>query len=283
MRTSKTPAPNKVLSFYSKLGRPLTAIEIARLEFRCRQTSGVLEELEELEEKNKAVEKNGFWALKGAEMKNRRNQDFILDTKWRKLNKLTKWFKFVPFLKFVMANGSMVMGVASKDSDFDVLVAVEDKRIFTTRYILNFIFSMLRARRLDDIKGSSPDKLCFNHFITAQTYKREGLNEYGAELYRNLVPLYGNEKDIREFFEANWEYGINPEINLLDLRFNKSKPNIFARVPEWLLDGWFGNLVEKLIAEPIARRRLEKYLSRKPIKDRIIVSEEELEFHFQLQ
>ncbi|MEK7162428.1 MAG: hypothetical protein AAB730_01045 [Patescibacteria group bacterium] len=222
----------------------------------------------------------------------------ILDLKWKKFLRIARWFRFAPFLKFVLANGSMVLNVANENSDFDVLVAVENGRIFTVRYILNFIFSVLKARRLDDIKGSSPDKLCFNHFITAPTYKRRGLNEYGAELYRNLVPLYGNEKDIREFFEANREYGINPhtlsrgvregvginpELNLLDLRFRESQPNIFAMILEWILGGRRGDFVEKKIAEPIARRRLAKYLGQKIKKEKVIVSEDELEFHFELQ
>lgn len=212
------------------------------------------------------------------------HRKLILDLKWRKLLKLAWWFRFVPFLEFVIANGSMVLGEANESSDFDVLVGVREGRIFTTRYILNFIFSILRARRLDDIKGSSPNKLCFNHFVTSKTYHRKELNDYGVRLYRNLVPLYGDEKDIREFFEANREYGIGPKMNLLDLRFQDDlKPNFIAQSLERLLNGWFGDLIEKKIAEPIARKRLAKYLNQKPIKDRVIVSEQELEFHFELR
>ncbi|MGC9603274.1 MAG: hypothetical protein ABSF47_02285 [Minisyncoccia bacterium] len=283
MKTSKAPLPNKVLEFYSKIGRPLTAVELARLEPRCRKTSEILEELDKLEDKKTVSRKDGFWAVRGTNLESRRRQDLILDLKWKKLVKLSRWFRFVPFLKFVLANGSLVLGLASESSDFDVLVAVREGRIFTTRYILNLVFSLLRARRLDDLKGSSPNKFCFNHLITPPIYRKDGLNGFGAEIYRNLVPIYGRENDIREFLEANWLYGINPEANLLDMRFREMKPNLFARSLEWLLGGFFGNFVEKKIAEPIARRRLEKYLSHKPIKDRVIVSERELEFHFQLQ
>jgi hypothetical protein len=214
---------------------------------------------------------------------NELHQRLVLDLKWRKLLKLARWFRFVPFLKFVMANGSMVLGTADERSDFDVLAAVRKGRIFTTRYVLNVIFSVLRARRLDDFKGSSPDKMCFNHFVTTPTYRKEGLNEYGKELYRNLVPLYGDENDIREFFKANREYGTNPETSLLDIRFQDFKPNLFALGLEWLLGGRFGDLFEKTIVEPLARRRLARYLEKKPEQDRVIISEEELEFHFKLQ
>ncbi len=283
MRTGKAPLSNGVLEFYSRIGRPLTAIEIARLELRCRSTSDLLEELDKLESKRTLIRKNGFWALRGTDMENRSRQDLLLDLKWKKLLKLARWFRFIPFLKFVMANGSMVLGLANERSDFDVLVAVREGRVFTTRYALNLIFSLLRARRLDDERGSSPDKFCFNHIITPETYRKDGLNEYGAELYRNLVPIYGKEKDVREFLEANWIYGINPETNLLDLRFSDLKSNLFARFLEWLLSGFLGNFIEKKIAEPVARRRLAKYLSKKPLQERVIVSKKELEFHFKLR
>ncbi len=55
-------------------------------------------------------------------------QKLLLDLKWRKFLKLTKWFRFVPFVKFVMANGSMVLGTADKNSDFDVLIATDRRK-----------------------------------------------------------------------------------------------------------------------------------------------------------
>ena len=246
--------------------------------------SEVLSELSRLEDEKVAVHRNGFWEVNGAgEGIYRCRQDLILDLKWEKFLKLALWFRFVPFLKFVMANGSLVLGLADEHSDFDVLVAVREGMIFTTRYMLNFVFSLMRARRLDDRKNGSPDKFCFNHFITPPAYRKDGLNEFDAELYRNLVPVYGKERDVREFLEANWIHGINPETNLLDMRFDGSGPSSLACFLEWFLSGFLGNFIEKGIAEPIARRRLARYLSHKPIQDRVIVSEKELEFHFQLQ
>ncbi len=106
------------------------------------------------------------------------------------------------------------------------------------------------------------------------------MNEYGAKLYRNLVPLYGSENEIRKFLMANEDYGIDPQTNLLDLRFQNSGPNTLGRIMEWLLDGRFGDFIEKRVIEPITRKRLAEYLSQKTVKDRVIVSEEELEFHF---
>lgn len=210
-------------------------------------------------------------------------QKLILDVKWRKLLKLAKWFRFAPFVQFVLASDSMALGTVNENSDFDVIISVREGRIFTARYFINFIFSVLRARRLNDAKGSSPDKFCFSHFITPASFKKSGLDDYGREIYRHLVPVCGDGKSIREFFEANKELGIKSETKLDDLRFSGSEPNLVGKTFEFLLGGWLGDIIEKKIAEPVARRRLARYVARKPKQDRVIISAQELEFHFDLK
>ncbi|MEK7626805.1 MAG: hypothetical protein AAB399_01385 [Patescibacteria group bacterium] len=210
-------------------------------------------------------------------------QKLILDVKWRKLLKLAKWFRFAPFVQFVLASDSMALGTVNEDSDFDVIVSVREGRIFTARYFINFIFSVLRARRLNDVKGSSPDKFCFSHFITPVSFKKSGLDEYGREIYRHLVPICGDGKSIGDFFEANKELGIKSETKLQDLRFSDSGPNLIGKMFEFLLGGWLGDIIEKNIAEPVARRRLARYVEKKPKWDRVIISDKELEFHFDLK
>lgn len=210
-------------------------------------------------------------------------QKLILDVKWRKLLKLAKWFRCAPFVQFVLASDSMALGTVNKNSDFDVIISVREGRIFTARYFINFIFSILRTRRLNDVKGSSPDKFCFSHFITPASFKKSGLDDYGREIYRHLVPICGDGKLIREFFEANKELGIKSETKLDDLRFSDSGPNFIGKTFEFLLGRWLGNIIEKKIAEPVARRRLARYVEKKSKRDRVIISAQELEFHFDLK
>jgi hypothetical protein len=273
---------DKTVAFYSKLGRPLTAVEIARLKIDKNHLGKTIEELEKSAAKKEIVGYDGFWEVQGADFAERLQKDTLFDEKWQKLLKRAKWFRFVPFISFVLISDSMALGTVNKKSDFDALVCAREGRIFTARYFLNLVFSILRARRMDDIKGSSPDKFCFSHIITPAALKKEGLDEYGIELWKNLVPVYGNEDSIRRFFEANRDYGICPDINLLDLRFKYRQSNFITRFIERLLSDRIGDFIEQKIIKPIALKRLTKYISGKPRKDRVIVSDTELEFHFEL-
>lgn len=200
------------------------------------------------------------------------------DLKWKKLRKLSSFFAFFPFVEFVIVSGSMATGDVKEHSDFDVIVSVKKGRLFLTRYLLNMFFSLLGKRRKDDIKHSSPDKFCFNHFVTKNSWLLKPIDSYGPIIYKNLIPLWGNENKIREFLKINSIYKVGLEENIYDLRYNKKPQTLFAKFLERILGGKLGDYVEK-ISQLIALRRLNRYLSEKKAK-RVIISDKELEFHF---
>ncbi len=253
--------------FYRVFNRTLTLMELASL-----RKGGVAEVVEECNAAPNALVPDMA----------RRKQDLLLDEKWKLLMKRARWFRVIPFLEFVIASGSMAIGNVHKGSDFDVLIGVRKGRIFTVRYLLNFVFSILGARRLDDNEGTSPNKLCFNHFVTEPTFAKEPFNFYRAELYRMMVPIYGSREALTRFFRANSWSGADPERNMEDLRFREKKPNAVRGAFEALLGGGTGNYIEQKIFMPIAMRRLKTYIKTKEKGGRVVISEEELEFHFEL-
>lgn len=288
MKRSSEKVIKDLFAFYGAFGRPLTFVELStRIPADC--TSEELSEfLSNGIRTGKIITEDGFFwskefALSGMR---RRTQDLFLDEKWKKLQSLSRWFRHVPFFEFVMASGSLSFGNVNPNSDFDVLTGVRSGRIFTARYFASALFSLLHARRLDDLQASSPEKLCFNHFVTNGVYEKEPHNYYRHELYRNMIPLWCEEKACAKFIEKN-EWAEIKKVALLDLhRVTKSK-SAFARFIEWALGGRLGNLVEERIARPIAMKRLSAYLSRKNADlgaygERVIISDEELEFHFVL-
>ncbi len=272
----------KLLAFYSALGRPLTLMETARLGDQPPQAT--LKELERLTAQGKVNKEDGFFSLVGAGLSatERKRQDLLSDLKWKKLLRLAKWFRFAPFIEFVIASGSMAIGNVRASSDFDVLVGVRSGRIFTARYFLNFIFGLLGKRRLDDATDSSPDRFCFNHLITEVTFARGAPDTYDQLLYRNMVPLWGDSGAIRAFFRANTWCGVT-ELAAQNLRSLPDGRNIIGRLWELFLGGRFGDLVEYKLIAPIAKRRLAVYVSGKPQEGRVVVSDAELEFHFNLR
>lgn len=210
-----------------------------------------------------------------------RRQYLLYDLKWRKLLKLAEWFRFLPFIEFVMASGSMALGNVDEKSDFDLLVGVKQGRMFTARYFALALFTLLGVRRMDDDPESSPDKLCFNHFVTSSVYAKPPFNTYRRELYRNLVPVFGNVERIREFFKANKWCGRDGG-KVLDLRYKYRERSGFGQFFEVLFGGRFGDWIENNILGPMAKQRLSEYVDKMPKTGRVVISNAELEFHFRL-
>lgn len=276
----KTDTLKNLLEFYGALGRPLSVLELRRLLPERDADIGVLtKDLEELEKEGSVVRTEGFWkpARVATTALDRKRQDVQADVKWRKLLKRARWLRFVPFLECVFASGSMALGNASWSSDFDLLTVVRTGRLFTARYFLNALFFLLGARRMDDLERSGVDRLCFNHIVTATTLGKPPYNRYRHELYRNLVPLCGTTAVLEQFWRANAWCHPNPQAHL-DQRF-LVHPGPIARALESLLGGWFGSGVEAL-ARTVALWRIGRYVARKDRRDRVVVTPEELEFHF---
>ena len=266
------------------MGRPLTLIEIyARINKDAITPEELLSFLTHEIRMKRIKEEDGFyWSVDAVTSSTmRREQDLLLDTKWAILTNLSQWFHWIPFVEFVCVSGSMSFSNVHDRSDFDVVTGVHKGRMFTTRYLLIALFSLLRARRVDDLGESNANKVCFNHFVTVDTYEKEPHNHYRHELYRNMIPIWAEEAAYRAFVEANRWSGILPE-SLLDMHRVHTQKNKWVRCIERVLSGKFGDYIEQYIAKPIAMKRLSAYIARKGEGDRVIVSDEELEFHFDL-
>ncbi|MEK7465324.1 MAG: hypothetical protein AAB631_00945 [Patescibacteria group bacterium] len=275
----------ELLSFYRRLGRPLTRFEIHRLLPAPDDTEPL--ELENallaLADNNKIYAEDGFYTVVDASLPSlkRRMQDLVSDMKWKRFLKSVRWLRHVPFVEFALASGSMAFGNVTPMSDFDLLVAVRKGRMFTTRYLINLLFTVLGMRRMNDLHDADADKLCFNHFITEATFEKQPHNFYRGQLYKNFVPLLGKKKAIAAFLKANqWA---NPSEPLLrDKRFYDAGENGWKRAGGWILGGVVGDLLERNILKPIATRRLVHYIAKKPKDGRVVVQDDELEFHFDL-
>lgn len=279
----------ETLLFYGRIGRPLTLLEIWR---RSRQEDDrsielVQLELDRLIAEGKVAEYRGFyWRPDAADMTDRHAyilrrafQDVRTDEKWKKFIALRRIFRFLPFIEFVFASGSMAIGNAGPLSDFDVIIGAREKRIFTVRVACIVLFGMLGKRRKKlSHHDEASDKICLNHFVTRPAYGLSGPhNIYWEQLYKNLVPLFGSEASAKEFVFANpWAHAKYAR----DRRF-MSRRGAIAAVFERVFDGAIGDFLEKIL-RALQRRRIEVNLSHAEsggYKSRIKYDDTELEFH----
>ena len=197
--------------------------------------------------------------------------------KWRKFLGRIWPFRFIPFIDFVFASGSLATGNIREESDFDVIVGAKQGRIFTVRFICFVIFNILGswARHPD----KSKNRLCFNHFITPNEYAlKPPHNTYWQELYEKLVPVYGDSVLIQRFYRANQSWMKKPKLYEKDPRHHIGK-NIISKLSEEILSGWFGDWLEKQLKN-IQIQKINKWANaQNKYKPRIIINDNELEFH----
>lgn len=212
----------------------------------------------------------------------RRQQQVLYDKKWIKFLRRTWLFRYIPFVDFVLAAGSMATGNVKPESDFDVIVGARSGRIFTARFFCVLAFGILGWRRAKfSHKESAADKICLNHFITEKSYRLSGPhNAYWQGLYQSLVPLFGDSDKINRFFEANNDWLPKPKIYVDDLRHFHDGHSWFKKIKELALGGFIGDWFEKVLRR-IQVSRIEKSLKTDPpgYKPRIKYSDDELEFH----
>ncbi len=227
-----------------------------------------------------------------------REQQLLCDKKWHMLNKRTWLLRHMPFIELAFGSGSLAVGNVDEESDFDVLIGTRPGRIFTARFFAAVAFGLFGWRRSKEHgHADAANKICLNHFITPGTYRLKlESNAYWKLLYQRLVPIYGSERKIQQFFNENKAL-IGERRVELDQRYTWRTPSDVKNALEILLRGGFGDWLEGFLKKRQVAR-IEAGLpragdSRSPhrmiiagvagqaisLPPLIIYSDDELEFH----
>src|SRR3989344_6275256 len=211
----------------------------------------VSEELDRLIKSGILAEKNGFYFLNGRDdlYDLRIERQKIADKKWKKFLKLTKFLALTPFLRGFFASGSMALGNADKESDFDVLIIAKTGRLYVCRSFLWLISSLLGVRRKRFDKRA-PNKFCFNHYITDSNLYLSHESLYNAQSYAVLKPVFIDDDLWTRFYSDNvwinnYLYNFHPHKDFAKRSISGSKfLKTAARVIELLLNSFLGDWIE---------------------------------------
>jgi|GEM_PF-871021 len=95
-------------------------------------------------------------------------------------------YAWVPYLRYVGLNGSLVRGDASPNSDIDLMVVTEPGHIFTVRFMVIGIIALVGIKRTHRRVAG---RLCVNYFITTDNLDIQPHNLRVAEAYRHMIAL----------------------------------------------------------------------------------------------
>ncbi len=92
------------------------------------------------------------------------------DTRWEvekkyieKTIKYIRYIKWIPWLRMIGVWNSIAMNSATLDSDIDLLIVVDEKRMWFTRILCTFIFQILNVRKTDKHHAW---RFCLSFFCT---------------------------------------------------------------------------------------------------------------------
>lgn len=290
---------NSVLStivYYDAFGLPLTQAEIykylvnpARFYDHNKNFPGVAPadialELERLEKAGNVASRNGFYFLAGRnELYDQRlARQKIAEEKWKKFLRKVRWLQAAPFLRAVFASGSLAANNTASRSDFDILVIAQAGRLYTARFFLWLISSLLLVRR-GRYDLVAPDKLCFNHYLTDRGLALNHRSLFIAQSLANIRPVWwADEAIVSNFYKQNdWALEYIANYRATDeYRSAKKMPLLAAaaKAGEFLLAGKLGNFVEKILRAH-QQRRIRKNPATYESGGRVVFNNGELEFH----
>lgn len=284
------------LVYYDILDFPLTLLEVNKYLINPGRLfkdsvlgtislNQVAENLEGLVASGLVGSRNGFYFLpqRGDLFGLRIKREKIAAQKWKKFLRIAKWFQAVPFLRAVLASGSLSINNTEHGSDFDVLLVVRSGRLYSCRIFLSLMASVFGARRTRYEK-SAPDKFCFNHYITDKNMSIKHESLFNAQAYANLKPVLAGEGIFSRFYAENlwlnkYVYNFKPaeEFVLRKVSYNPLL-SLIGRVGEFILNSSLGDGFENW-----AKKYQQKRIKDNPVTyesgGRVVFNDHELEFH----
>lgn len=237
-----------------------------------------LREVKQILEKDKRFASSfGFYFLKGrnALVLKRCQQQYYAGKLWNKVVEKSSLFARIPFVKLIAVGNTLAMGWPDSESDIDLLVIAESKRLFTTRAFLTLFTHLAGMRRYGNkIAG----RFCLSFFLADTALNLENLkigkfDPYLAFWLATLTPTWGS--GIEKLLKANlWVKEYFPNFQR---EFKKSKHEKISL--EKLLDGSLGDWLENILRKYQLQRANAKKQAHYVEKSSVVISPTILKFH----
>ena len=269
----------KIIVFFDIFDYPLTAKEIwQNINLECSLQN--IENILSSSNIKQLSHKDGFYFL--------RNRDEIIQTRLKRINfaqrkiKLTKkivqLFKFIPWIRMV-AIGNMIGANNLRDnSDIDLFIITDAKRIWLARFFCVGIAQILGVR---PHKNNTRDKICLSFFVSTESLnlKKLMLKNIQKDLYftywlAGLMPIYDTDNTYAKFTQANsWIENYLPNWQAQNYKQSK-KIKLYKNILDFYI-GRFESSFKKFQLK-IMPQNLKKLMNK---DTKVVVSDSILKLH----
>lgn len=193
-----------MVAFFDVFEFPPTAMEIWKF---CDYQCGLDEILSFLNDDGDFLEeRDGYYFLPGREnlYEKRQERSVIAKQKQRKALRIARIFSFIPWIKMVALSNVIGRSNMKEESDIDIFIITESRRIWITRFVTVVLVKILGLRpELNNVK----DKICLSFFVTTETLDLQSLmmtdDIYFNYWLANLMPIYCRDNYYHRLIQAN--------------------------------------------------------------------------------
>jgi len=197
----------KTIVFFDIFSYPLTAFELwqySRMKCDLAELERVLAELDY----SKIENKEAYYFLKNRSdiVETRARRYNYSDRKMKRAMRISRIFKFIPWIKMIAIGNIMGSNNLKDGSDIDFFIVTEKKRIYLTRFFTTLITKFLLLRpRVNDVR----DKICLSFYISESNIDLQKLHlKDETDLYfiywlANLMPIYERDNFYKTLIVKN--------------------------------------------------------------------------------
>ncbi len=275
------------LKFYDLFQFPLTLNEIKDNLYGYNHKSIHVKEIEGtlniLAENGHVAELKGYYVLSGSErnIETRKTRKFIAEKFWNRTKLYGQYMRMIPFVKMVAVCNNLAYDNPSELSDIDLFIVIKNGRMWTSRLLLTLVLHFFGVRRHGNKVAG---RFCLSFFVTEKAMDLEKISlqpedPYLAYWLKNLKPIFGEETFIKFTEKNKWLHNYELQFNqeaLKHLYVDEKSP--LKNISEFVLKGWFGNLIESLLKRTLKKKTLKGIRKLGP-EASVVVSDNMLKFH----
>ncbi|GBE16915.1 hypothetical protein BMS3Abin15_00739 [bacterium BMS3Abin15] len=169
------------------------------------------EEIEKFVEEHK-----GFYFLKGREglVEKRISNSKIAVMKIKRLRWVVWFLRFIPFVRMIGITGRLAMKNTDIKSDWDLLIILEEGKIWTGRTLVTIVTHLLGKRRYGN---KIKDRVCLNYFITSKSLEIATKDMFSAHEYFFMLPLFDTGTYKKFQLKNKWIKKFKPNYDLIEI------------------------------------------------------------------
>lgn len=274
------------LAYFDIFEYPLTKEELTRYLFKLEPDA---HHIEVMAKESKRIRRRGsYYQLAESEdrITTRHERELIAKRFWQCVEKYRWIFQVTPFIRLVAVCNTLAINNTKHESDIDLVVITQSKRLFTTRLLLTILLHILGVRRHGKkIAG----KFCLSFFaaenqLVAEEIAKKPYDIYLAYWLQTLQPIAGNKKVYEELLEQNseWLKQFFAGRPLYNMHHFKETPRFLGRIQialEKILSSRWGERLEKKLAHWQLSRAQKKRKELNVDDSDIVITPTLLKFH----